>query len=400
MTIWTPLFSIMILAAVFGLGDYVAFKTKGIISGIIVAAIIYLAGFWAGIIPATTTTDTGLPAVMTNFGMALIVTHLGTLIDINDLLKEWKTVLISLAGIIGVGIMMFTVGTAIFGKQYALSAAPPIAGGIVAAIIVSTTATAANLPQFGAFAMLVVACQMFVGIPITSIMLKKVANEFLQKEPTGAASTKGLKKISFRIIPESKSGFSSLNLGIAKIAAVACIGYWVSYLTIIPGSSPTNYYLNPYVAYLLFGIIFMELGFLERNSLNVNQTFGLFMLGTLALLPSSFATITPTALLGMLWPLAGLLILGAIGIAIFATIVGKLLHYSVPLSIALGLTAMMGYPGTYVLTMECVNALQASDEDKERVKNYILPKMLVGGFTTVTVASVIFAGIIAPTIFS
>ncbi len=398
MTLWTPLFSVLLLAAVFGLGDYVAFKTKGIISGIIIAAIIYLAGFWSGIIPATTTTSTGLPAVMVNFGMALIVTHLGTLINLNDLLKEWKTVVIALAGIIGVGIMMFTVGAAVFGKEYALSAAPPIAGGIVAATIVNQTAVAANMPLYGAFAMLIMSFQMFVGVPITSFMLKKVAHGVLGNT-IDTAGTKELKKINLRILPESKSGFKSLNLSIAKLAAVAFIAYSIAMLTVIPGSAPTNYYLNPYVAYLLFGILFMELGFLEKDSLNASRSFGLLMLGTLSLVPGSFASVTPAAFLQMLWPIAGLLILGATGIAIFSIVAGKLLHYSMPLSIALGLTAMMGYPATYILSMECVTALDASEEDKEKVKNYILPKMLVGGFTTVTVASVIFAGVLAPMIF-
>jgi len=398
MTLWTPLFSIVVLAAVFGLGDFVAYKTKGIISGIIIAAFVYLAGFWTGIIPTDTTTSTGLPAIMTNFGMALIVTHLGTLINLNDLLKEWKTVVIALAGIVGVGIMMFTVGAAIFGKQYALSAAPPIAGGIVAATIVSQAATAANQPLYGAFAMLVMSFQMFVGVPITSLMLKKVANGMLKDSSVGNTG-KELKKINLRIFPENKSGFSSLNLKIAKLAAVAYVGYTIAMLTIIPGSKPTNYYLNPYVAYLLFGILFMELGFLEKDSLNASSCFGLLMLGTLSLVPGSFASITPAAFLNMLPPVAGLLLLGAAGIAVFSVIVGKLLHYSVPLSIALGLTAMMGYPATYILSMECVAALDASAEEKERVKNYILPKMLVGGFTTVTVASVVFAGVLAPMIF-
>lgn len=398
-TLWTPLFSVMILAAAFGLGDFVAFKTKGIVSGIIIAAIIYLGGFWTGIIPATTTADTGLPAVMSSFGIALIITHLGTLININDLLKEWKTVVVALAGIVGVGLVCFTVGTAIFGRMYALSAAPPIAGGIIAGIIVNQAAIAANLPQYGGFAMLVMSFQMFIGIPIASVMLKKVANGMIGKEAMEATTTKQLKKLNFRLIPESKSGFASANLSIAKLAAVAFIAYVVAMQTIIPGTSPVNYYLNPNVAYLLFGVIFTEIGLLDRNSLDVSKSFGLLMLGTLALLPGSFASITPAALLGMIWPIVGLLVLGAIGISIFAAIVGKLLHYSLPLSIALGLTAMIGYPGTYVLSMECVNALDASAEEKERVKNYILPKMLVGGFTTVTVASVIFAGIIAPMIF-
>ena len=38
-------------------------------------------------------------------------------------------------------------------------------------------------------------------------------------------------------------------------------------------------------------------------------------------------------------------------------------------------------------------------EEKEKALAYVMPKMIVGGFTTVTIASVVFAGIIAPLIF-
>ena len=61
--------------------------------------------------------------------------------------------------------------------------------------------------------------------------------------------------------------------------------------------------------------------------------------------------------------------------------------------------ALMGYPGTQIVTDEVVNALCASSEDKAAVSNVLLPRMLVGGFTTVSIASVIFAGIITPLIF-
>lgn len=46
-----------------------------------------------------------------------------------------------------------------------------------------------------------------------------------------------------------------------------------------------------------------------------------------------------------------------------------------------------------------IDALETNDEQKAAIKEYILPKMLVGGFTTVTIASVVFAGIIVPMIF-
>lgn len=46
-----------------------------------------------------------------------------------------------------------------------------------------------------------------------------------------------------------------------------------------------------------------------------------------------------------------------------------------------------------------IDALETNDEQKAAIKEYILPKMLVGGFTTVTIASVVFADIIVPMIF-
>ena len=60
---------------------------------------------------------------------------------------------------------------------------------------------------------------------------------------------------------------------------------------------------------------------------------------------------------------------------------------------------MLGYPSTQIVTDDVCKALECSDEEKEKIRNYLLPKMLVAGFTTVTIASVAFAGIVAPTIF-
>lgn len=43
--------------------------------------------------------------------------------------------------------------------------------------------------------------------------------------------------------------------------------------------------------------------------------------------------------------------------------------------------------------------MDCSDEEKQIALGYALPKMIVGGFATVTVASVILTSIIAPMIF-
>lgn len=400
-SLWTPLFSFAVFVIVFAFGDLVAEKTKGLVSSIIIGAAVYLVGFWTKIIPASSLTDTTLPAMMSAFGIAILLVHVGTIINLEDLLKEWKTVLIALIGLVGLAAISFTLSTMLFGREYALSAASPIAGGVIAGVITNASAVAAGKPELGGFAMLVVAFQMFIGMPIASFLLKKEANKLVKSgtlDLSGDSADKK-KKINLRFIPPMPKSLSTSSWIIGRVAVVAAIAAILANFTAIPGSNPTNYILNPNIAYLLFGILFCEFGFLEKNALNKANAYGFVGIALMSIVPGSFASISFKAFLGMIYPLIGTLILGSIGIAIFAVIAGKLLGYSPAMSITIGLTALIGYPGTQIITNEVTNGLDASDEEKAAVSEILLPKMLVGGFTTVTIASVVFAGIIAPMIF-
>ncbi|WP_105205822.1 hypothetical protein [Neobittarella massiliensis] len=400
-SLWTPLFSFAVFVIVFAFGDLVAEKTKGLVSSIIIGAAVYLVGFWTKIIPASSLTDTTLPAMMSAFGIAILLVHVGTIINLEDLLKEWKTVLIALIGLVGLAAISFTLSTMLFGREYALSAASPIAGGVIAGVITNESAVAAGKPELGGFAMLVVAFQMFIGMPIASFLLKKEANKLVKSgtlDLSGDSADKK-KKINLRFIPPMPKSLSTSSWIIGRVAIVAAIAAILANFTAIPGSNPTNYILNPNIAYLLFGILFCEFGFLEKNALNKANAYGFVGIALMSIVPGSFASISFKAFLGMIYPLIGTLILGSIGIAVFAVIAGKLLGYSPAMSITIGLTALIGYPGTQVITNEVTNGLDASDEEKAAVSEILLPKMLVGGFTTVTIASVVFAGIIAPMIF-
>ena len=400
-SLWTPLFSFAVFVIVFAFGDLVAEKTKGLVSSIIIGAAVYLVGFWTKIIPASSLTDTTLPAMMSAFGIAILLVHVGTIINLEDLLKEWKTVLIALIGLVGLAAISFTLSTMLFGREYALSAASPIAGGVIAGVITNESAVAAGKPELGGFAMLVVAFQMFIGMPIASFLLKKEANKLVKSgtlDLSGDSADKK-KKINLRFIPPMPKSLSTSSWIIGRVAIVAAIAAILANFTAIPGSNPTNYILNPNIAYLLFGILFCEFGFLEKNALNKANAYGFVGIALMSIVPGSFASISFKAFLGMIYPLIGTLILGSIGNAVFAVIAGKLLGYSPAMSITIGLTALIGYPGTQVITNEVTNGLDASDEEKAAVSEILLPKMLVGGFTTVTIASVVFAGIIAPMIF-
>lgn len=402
--LWTPLFSMAVFLAVFAVGDVVSYKTKGLISGVIIAAIVYIGGYWTGIIPTDSIASTGLPTMLTAIMIPLLLVNLGTAINISQLLSEWKTVVVALVSLVGLALISFTVSTWLFGREYALSASSPIAGGTIAAIITNEAAVAAGQPNFGAFAMLVCSFQMFIGMPVSSFMLRKEAERLMAKgliapNAVAEADTVSKKKFNLKIMGDGPVQYQTTPIIVLRVAIIAVIAYFISNLTIIPGSNPTNYYLNPNVAYLLFGIVFGEIGFLVKNGLQKAGMYGFTMLCLYALTPNSFTSVTPDALLDMVIPLVGTLVFGAIGIAIFAIICGKFLGYSPYMSIAIGMCALMGYPGTQIVTDDMVNALSVSSEEKTAISDILLPKMLVGGFTTVSIASVVFAGIITPLIW-
>ena len=88
-------------------------------------------------------------------------------------------------------------------------------------------------------------------------------------------------------------------------------------------------------------------------------------------------------------------VFGLAGIAVFAVLTGKLVGYTVPMSIAIGLTALFGFPGTMILSQEAAKGAGETAEEVAAIEGDILPKMIVAGFATVTITSVIVTSIIA-----
>ncbi|HGM1146610.1 TPA: hypothetical protein ACMV9B_000459 [Clostridioides difficile] len=291
-------------------------------------------------------------------------------------------------------------GSMLFGREYALIAAPPIAGSTVAVIIVTTVAEAANRPELAAFVILVLSFQKFFGIPITTycinkeLKFKRDNGDFLKDE-----SKSNFKLPSMRIFKEDLGKKSSTLVYLAKLSFVAMIGNFVGLATLIPGFTTANYYLNPNIACLLVGLIFTRIVFLEKGILDKSQSNGIIMFGCMLMLPGGLAKVTPTALFGMIVPTIGILVVGSVFIILFTAIVGKLLGYSPRMSAAIGVTCMLAYPATQIISNEGIDAMEGTEEEKQRATDYLLPKMIIGGFVTVTIASVAFASIIGPIIF-
>lgn len=395
---WTPLFSFMVFSVIFALGDVVANKTKAIISAMIVGCVLFLVGYLTGFIPTNAVESTGLPTITSNFGIALILIHMGTSMNIDELLREWKTVVVALAGLVGLGVMALTVCVMLFGREWAILGSAPISGGLIATIIASDAANELGRGDLAAYVTLLCAFQFFAGLPVASFMLKKEARRILSNGEL-SVNTEGEKarKLNICVIKSWPRSMQSHTFLIAKMALVAVLSVWLSNLTKFGG---TTQLINQNIMFLLMGVLFCELGFLEKNILAKAGAANFLMLALLSIFPGNFKSVNIPMLLSMIWPVVGMLVLCSVGIVLLSALVGRLLKVSMPMSAAIGVCCLIGYPGTQIITDEVITALDLSPEDSELMRSKLMPKMIVSGFTSVTIASVAFASVIVPMVFS
>lgn len=391
---WFPILAFAAIALVFGIGDIVAAKTKGVISSMIVAIVILLIlGGGLGVLPPDLMERSGIMSLIPTFGMALILVNVGSMMDINDLKGEWKTVLVSLAGIIGIVAIHLTVGTAVFGRDTALIASAPAAGGMVATMMLTEAANNAGRADLAAVVAATMALQMLVGIPISSFCLRKEAIGFLNRGGHKLAVNKSGKTLSLRFLPPTPKELDIPSIHLARIALVGVLATLVTNLTGVSSG----------VTFLVGGILFGAIGFVEKGSLRTAGSEGILMLATYASVAASFVSMTIDQFGKLLIPVISLLLLAAAGVVIATILIGKLLKWSPWLSIAVGLSCMFGYPVTYAVAMEVsagvVKGKGFAPEEEQRVVDYLLPKMLVAGTVSVSLASVMLAGMIIPVIF-
>ena len=127
------------------------------------------------------------------------------------------------------------------------------------------------------------------------------------------------------------------------------------------------------------------------------------MLATYASVAGSFVTMKFSDFGELLIPVIGLLLIGAAGVVVVASIAGKLLKWSSYLAVAAGVACLFGYPVTYAVAMEVAQGVTKgagfTEKEEQRVIDYLLPKMLVAGVVSVSLTSVILGGLLIPVLF-
>lgn len=177
------LLALLFIFVVYTIGDIVAAATKSIVPSLFVCSAIFLGGFWLGI-PETLFND----SLLFELGALTITTllvHMGSMLNLQQLLAQWKTVLIVVGAICGIVLFLFTIGMPLVGKETAIVAAPPISGGVIAGLQMASTAEAIGRTDLKLMATLLVVLQGFIGYPLASFCLRREANSILKLKSEG-----------------------------------------------------------------------------------------------------------------------------------------------------------------------------------------------------------------------
>ena len=386
----TAIISAAVIFVVFAVGDMISAKTKAIVSMLLVASVVFLAGFWTGIFPTTMFADSTLLS-MAGLLVTMLLVHLGTTIKLRDFGAQWRTVIISALACIAISVAVYFLGQLIIDRTYALVGAPILSGGVVATLQMQEMAQDADLPELAVFATLVMCAQGFVGYPVASLCLKSEAKRLKRSidagsvtlTPVSAAQTSAKKKL----IPALPAKYNTPNVVLAKVILVALLSVTVSGLF--------HDAVNKLVWCLVFGVLLKELGFLDEDALGKANATGIVMpIITLSIF-TNLASATPEMVGNMIVPLLVCVVIGTIAFSLVSILVGKLFGYSWQMSTAIGSSCLFGFPGTVIISNEVSESTGTTPEEKAFINAQIMPKMLVAGMVTVSITSVLVAGVMS-----
>ncbi|MFC0199185.1 hypothetical protein [Paracoccus rhizosphaerae] len=386
------LLAFSLLSLILWIGDVVSTRTRSWLPSVFVCAILFLAGYWT-FFPEDIVQTAGFQTPIVFLAMYLLITNMGTLLSVKELGRQWRTVVIALSGIAGIVALLFTAGLLVLDWQTVVVGTPPLVGGVVASLIMSQAAADAGLQALSVLAILIYVMQGFAGYPLTAIMLKREGRRVLSLHREGRWSAKAPQAETTevprppRLFGAMPVAYDTVYFKLLRLGAVALAAWGVSELV------KPAFAVSPFVLCLIFGVIATSVGLLEREPLRKSNAFGFTILILMVFIFDGLKRATPEMLLDLAVPLVAIIGIGLVGMYVASFIVGRILGATPAMAFACSLTALYGFPADYIITKDVIDTLTDDASEREVLTAHLLPPMLVAGFVTVTMVSVVLAGI-------
>lgn len=380
----------VIFLAILVIGDLISMKTKARVPMLFASLFIYLLLLWSGM--PKDLANTAYIRAVGGIVIPMLILHMGTMISFKEIKEQWKPVVTTLAGLAGILALLFGVGQFVVGYKEVVSGAGPISGGVIATIVTIENLAKKGLSDLTVIPAMVLGLQFLVGIPLSSIFLKKYAQSLKGNISSGESLIDKQQKNESEEVDKKKyllSGPYETNFSIL--------------LTVAVGSTIAVYFggltgIDRTIWALLIGMLGAYYGIYQKDVLSKANSFGIVSFIITAYILTLMNDITPQGIISKAFVIVTILVLGTLGIIIGAYIVAKILRYDTRLAIAVALTAEFGFPANYWISYEVSRSVAKNKREEAYILDRILTPMLVGGYVSVTITSIIIAGILVKTL--
>lgn len=384
---------LLITLGLFAIGDILGIATKAKLSSVFVALMLFLVGFLTGILPTDIIDQANLTG-LAKMSTAFVVFNMGTSVNLAEMKKEWKVVIMSLLAM-AVTMVSVLIISPFIGMQAAIVSIPIVNGGIVATQMMTEAALTKGYAIAAALGTIVFAVQKFVGtIPASRCGLNEAK---LLVEDYRLNMSKGIDLMYAETAMDAKEGktkkvplyskYDKYFTGYVTLAVVAFFAYIASLIAKVTGISLS-------IWCLLLGMTVNQLGLVPPKILDKGKASGLFMVATFCTLIPSLAKIS----------ISDLMSLGIQTFAIFAAVlIGcYLVLYLLPtwklvgsknLAIGIAMSQLLGFPATFLIVNEVATAATKTEAERDYVVKKLTPAFVVSGFVSVTTVSILIAGI-------
>lgn len=383
------IFAAAVILAFIALGELVSIWSKARIPSLLVAMLGIFIFAKIGLVPTSVVDDSMLVQIYTIL-VAPLLFHMGSLIPLRTMLKQWRSVIITVSGMLVAVLLLLLIVAPLFGFETFVAGAGPLAGGIVA-----TSLTTEGLTATGAASAvivlpaLVLMLQSLPSMPLTNFLLRRFATKL---RDSGELHALALQHHRDEEVAASKKKLVTLPHYLVDnqlfMLFAILVGGSAATLLAIPTHIPAS------ILALILGIVSTTIGLTPERVMEKSSSFGIAMAGVIAIVMAPLVTASVQDVITAFLPTITILVIGGTGIAIGGLLATKLLHWRAPLGMSVALTAMYGFPADYLLTHEVARSVGRDRDEKEALLNVMLPPMLVGGFTAVSSGSIVIASVL------
>lgn len=369
--------------------DAVSLKSKSRIPSMLLMAILFLFGYWTFL--PTDIVQTAKFDQVYLIAMAAIMVQIGSTFDFEQLKRDWRVVAITLIALLAMGIGVWGICGTIFGKGTAIVSIPIIAGGAIAANLMIDQASALGLTELAVLVAMIQAFQSLVGMPIMNWALSHEARTLINDYRNGititsATSAKDSKqKLCDKIPKRYKS--STYYLFITFL--VGAVAAWLANY-----SKPlTGGYVNATILCVILGMVLSHFGILDADPWTKSGAYGFLMTCASFNLIKNLGNATVEMVLQNFVSLLATLGTAAIVASIVSGLVSRYFGMSKYMAIAIASNMFMGFPINSIITSDVARAVGETPEETSYIESVFMPKIILGGIASVSIASVVIAGV-------